>query len=235
MLSWLAGISFMSKLYNQKNPTQYFHVKQIMKGWGRERPAHKDKREPITDDRLQLILNSVRLITSSEYEEKLIKAAFTAAFWGAFRAGELVAVSKLQSHSGMQIEDVSTKDNVIMFLLKKSKTDMSGKGKWVIIKRNGLEQCPWAIISEYAKLRGDRIGPWLKHQDDTPLTRFQFNALLKKACNKAGLNPKCIGTHSFRIGAATSAAVKGASVEQIKTVGRWTSQCYKRYIRPIPK
>jgi hypothetical protein len=37
--------------------------------------------------------------------------------------------------------------------------------------------------------------------------------------------------HSFRIGAATAAAIQGASDEDIQRMGRWKSQAFKRYIR----
>ncbi|RXN33950.1 proline and serine-rich 1-like protein [Labeo rohita] len=37
--------------------------------------------------------------------------------------------------------------------------------------------------------------------------------------------------HSFRIGAATSAAQKGLSKQQIQTLGRWSSEAFQSYIR----
>ena len=39
--------------------------------------------------------------------------------------------------------------------------------------------------------------------------------------------------HSFRIGAATTAAGVGLPVHLIKTVGRWSSDAYKLYIRML--
>jgi len=38
-------------------------------------------------------------------------------------------------------------------------------------------------------------------------------------------------SHSFRIGAATNAAIKGVSVDKIKTAGRWKSDAFKSYIQ----
>ena len=40
--------------------------------------------------------------------------------------------------------------------------------------------------------------------------------------------------HSFRIGAATTAALVGLPVHMIKTLGRWKSEAYQLYIRTPP-
>ena len=37
--------------------------------------------------------------------------------------------------------------------------------------------------------------------------------------------------HSFRIGAATTTASVGLPPWLIKTLGRWSSDCYERYVR----
>jgi hypothetical protein len=47
----------------------------------------------------------------------------------------------------------------------------------------------------------------------------------------AGLNLKNYKSHSFRIGAATTAWAKGFSEEQIQQIGRWNSEAFKKYIR----
>ena len=40
-----------------------------------------------------------------------------------------------------------------------------------------------------------------------------------------------MSTHSFRIGAATTAAAAGHPRWLIQAMGRWTSDCYKVYLR----
>ena len=46
-----------------------------------------------------------------------------------------------------------------------------------------------------------------------------------------GLNPTQYKGHSFRIGAATLAAESGLSDAQIRLLGRWKSDSFRKYIR----
>jgi len=56
-------------------------------------------------------------------------------------------------------------------------------------------------------------------------------AKVKKALVSQGIDAVRISNHSFRIGAATMAAMNGASDEDIKALGRWKSREYKGYIQ----
>jgi hypothetical protein len=46
-----------------------------------------------------------------------------------------------------------------------------------------------------------------------------------------GQNPTEFGTHSYRIGGATSLFAAGADPIVIRTMGRWSSDCYRLYVR----
>jgi len=47
---------------------------------------------------------------------------------------------------------------------------------------------------------------------------------------KARVDAGSYNGHSFRIGAATTAAAKGLEDARIKTLGRWESTAYLRYV-----
>ena len=57
-----------------------------------------------------------------------------------------------------------------------------------------------------------------------------FRAKLKKECLKLGLTGN-FNSHSLRIGAAKDAAKKGVPAYIIKSLGRWRSTAFERYIR----
>jgi hypothetical protein len=67
--------------------------------------------------------------------------------------------------------------------------------------------------------------------DKAPITISFFNSQLQLSLKFAGLNVKNYKTHSFRIGAATTAWAKGFSEEQIQQMGRWNSKTFKKFIR----
>ena len=64
-----------------------------------------------------------------------------------------------------------------------------------------------------------------------PLTREKFISMLRELLARLGYDTTKFNGHSFRIGAATSAASSGVPDHVIQSLGRWTSDCYIRYIR----
>ncbi|CAG2213250.1 unnamed protein product [Mytilus edulis] len=64
-----------------------------------------------------------------------------------------------------------------------------------------------------------------------PLSRATFINYLRQLLIRLGYKESDFCGHSFRIGAATSAAAAGIEDHIIQTLGRWSSDCYIRYIR----
>ena len=67
--------------------------------------------------------------------------------------------------------------------------------------------------------------------DGLPLTKEDFISQVRAALLEAGLNPNLFAGHSFRIGAATTAAAAGVPGHVIKYLGRWSSDAYQLYVR----
>jgi site-specific recombinase XerD len=70
--------------------------------------------------------------------------------------------------------------------------------------------------------------------DGHPLSPTQINQILKDTLHRAGINPHRYSSHSFRAGAATSAAAAGLPEWLIKALGRWSSDAYQIYITTPP-
>ena len=90
---------------------------------------------------------------------------------------------------------------------------------------------PVDIMLDYLRVRPSVQGNLFCHFGGQALTRVQFAAVLGKALKAIGVDSTRYKSHSFRIGAATNAAMLGISDEDICKAGRWKSKCYKSYIR----
>ena len=86
----------------------------------------------------------------------------------------------------------------------------------------------------YLCVRGMKSGPLFTFEDGRVLTRLRFVAVVKEGLQKAGFDSSKYNGHSFRIGAATTAATKGIEDSIIKTLGRWESVAYLQYVK-IPR
>ena len=91
--------------------------------------------------------------------------------------------------------------------------------------------CPVQAFKCYDSIRPRFIGTCFRHLSGSPVTRYQFTAVLKKALSCLGIDNYLYTSHCFRIGAATSYAMFGFSNEEISAFGRSKSQAFKTYIR----
>lgn len=182
-------------------------------------------------------LREVWLPKGHEWDTKLIWAASTLCFFGFMRAGELTAPSA--SHYDpvvhLCIADIAVDDrdspSMLHVSIKQSKTDPFRKGVCLAIGRTGTPLCPVAALLDFLTVRGASPGPLFTFKDGSFLTRPKFVELVRAALQTAGVDQQRYCGHSFRIGAATTAASKGLEDCIIKTLRRWKSVAYMQYVK----
>ena len=227
----LAGISFYFRLLGLKPCSDYFSVRQALKGYRRGN-CSKDERRPISLDILSGLCRATSAVCFSDYEALLFRTAFALAYFGAFRISELIPANK-KGVSGIRLEHVVLDRERVHIWLSCSKTDQGGRGRWVELKvQDGLATCPVALVKQFLGVRPPGGGNFLTHLDLLPLTKYQFDAVLKRSLGIMGLAAYKFSSHSFRIGAASEAARAGVPEGDIKALGRWKSNCYQVYVRP---
>jgi len=89
-----------------------------------------------------------------------------------------------------------------------------------------------SAVLGWIAIRGASPGPLFRFKSGTPLTRQLMVDKLKEALVAAGISPRGFSGHSFRAGAATTAAKIGMEDLQIRLLGKWKSDAYHRYIKP---
>ena len=136
----------------------------------------------------------------------------------------------------ISIHDISCYGSPVskaMVQIRPPKNFQAGQGASVVLARNNQQKiCSVTAIMEFSCIMSNQSGPVFIHYVGSSLSSGQFAAILTKSIEVAGLNPFLFSTHSFRIGAATSAAVGGCSLEKIKIMGRWRSGCVRGHMKP---
>uniref|UniRef100_A0ABM5GIP4 Uncharacterized protein isoform X2 n=1 Tax=Pogona vitticeps TaxID=103695 RepID=A0ABM5GIP4_9SAUR len=232
----LAAMSFYARANGIRDTSNDFRIKKMIEGWSRERGKRTDDRTPISPALLSRLCDGWGRICTDRYEESLFRAAALLAFFGAMRISELVALGKKDvSRKALQLDDVTVWDDQVKVRLRSSKTDQYGFGCMVILGQCSLVSiCPVRAIREFGILRGTEKGYFFQHKDGKPLTKYQFWSLTDRALKNIGIGNMRFGTHSFRIGAASTAALLGYDAGKIKRLGRWSSGCFRKYIRQLP-
>ena len=114
--------------------------------------------------------------------------------------------------------------------IKSSKTNPFRLQCFIYLGRGQAPLCRISAILAYLHLRGPSSGPLFIDTHGRPLTRSRPSSFIQSVLQGAGILGHFSG-HSFRIGAATTAAQCGMPDHLIKTMGRWTSNVYQVYIR----
>ena len=77
-------------------------------------------------------------------------------------------------------------------------------------------------------------GPLFIHASGKPKKKPTLTIKTWQLLTQVGFNALDYAGHSYRIGAATTAAEAKLLSWLIKTLGRWSSDCYERYIKTPP-
>ena len=169
----------------------------------------------------------------------MLWAAACLCFFGFLRSREIVCPTEssfdLLAH--LAFSDVAVDDrsapSALRVQIKASKTDPFRQGFTVHIGTTGDALCPVTALLMAA--RGGDNGPLFTWADRRFLTRKTFVTGVRAALTSAGYPAADYAGHSFRIGAATTAAQRGVQDSLIQTLGRWQSSAYTRYIRTAPE
>ncbi|XP_066275785.1 integrase/recombinase xerD homolog [Branchiostoma lanceolatum] len=171
------------------------------------------------------------------YDRLVMQAAFLVAFFGFLRVGEFTCDSwkQFKQDLHLQWQDITFVPNVyqpnyVQILIKGSKTDPGRKGVPIVLGQTYTALCPVKAMRELFLSRWHKQGPLFRFRSGAFLTRVKLTKIMREALNMLGINASQYVSHSFRKGAATTAAEKGLPSWLIQILGRWSSECYKLYI-----
>ncbi len=211
---YLSGIQFFHKLmYGAPSPEiSNSQTSILIRGIQRSRPTRPDSRLPITLDILTICIHSLRTNYQPPSTACTLNAMFILAFFGFLRCSELTISSKFDPDINPTISVLTVLDSeTISFLIKQSKTDHVKKGHFIYIFKLSSPIQPYQAVLKYLCLRISQAKSTLKPlfiDDDKKKTSVASGSKkhLRSILLSSGIPARNFSSHSFRIGAATSAA-----------------------------
>ena len=212
----------------------------VLLGVKRLHCAPSRPRLPITYPLLQRICKFLQVGFFSPLMDLVIETACTIGFFAFLRCGEFTCRGTFDPSVNLCISDIQIFKDYLTVTLKVSKTDPFRKGITLSLFKTSVKNgvCPHEVIIEYLTVR--------RRSSTSPsdvlfitdrgvaLSRTVFIDALRTVLGKLGLKPELYSGHSLRIGAATSAGSVRMEDHLIKMLGRWSSDCYRRYIQTPP-
>ena len=232
--TYLAGVRNMHILNGYDLPLRAFiRLQYVLRGIKCVQGVSKRVRLPITIHHLGMF---DLFLPRSHSDNKMIWAAFTLAFFGFLRISEFTCNTRFNPRLHLTSSDIKfipspTFPQYMRVEIKASKTDPFRKGMYLIIGQTSQTICPVRAMKEYLDILPQTwTGPLFTYSNGRRLTRQRLTNELRTLLGRLGLNSSLYAGHSFRIGAATSAAAVGLPSWLIKTLGRWTSDCFETFI-----
>lgn len=206
----------------------------VLRGIARSQPkASRPARLPITIEVLEKLFRAWAAVAPN-YENTMLWAACTLAFFAFLRCGEFTSVSSnrpvILAASDVEVDNCHN-PTYLRLTLRGSKTDPFGASCALFVGRTHTQVCPVSAVLAYLSIRPSTPGPLFIQADGTPLSRTALVTAVRAALSTTGMDLSRFTGHSFRIGAATTAAQAGLSDSLIQTLGRWRSSAFTRYIR----
>ena len=213
-------------------------LEKSLKGLKRLKGETKRDRRPITITELVCLHNALRPQFTDTLDDTMLWAAFTLAFFGFLRCSEFTCNSSFDSECHLSRNDITFHPNILdadnfEVVIKRSKTDPFRRGCRLAIGSSRNKLCPVRAMKTYMLQSAPATAarPLFEFTSGAPLTRTALTSHLRRLLRQQGLDETLYASHSFRIGAATAAGSAGLATWLIKTLGRWSSDCYERYIR----
>lgn len=170
------------------------------------------------------------------YLAALYKCMFTLAYFGLLRVGEMVK----GTHPILagDVHASRNKNPKIQLVLRSSKTHGLGDRPQIIripnkvdeaeiYKLRGTKYCPFTILDDYLKLRGnyqDEGDQFFVFRSGDPVKDGHFRRTLKSLISVAGYQNEFYSSHSFRSGRADDLRQGGVEILTIQKIGRWKSE-----------
>jgi hypothetical protein len=232
-INYMSGVRY-GYLCSGYDVEQISHPSQklLLRAFKRHRSAPLRCRGYVTVPLLRLISG---VHTVHDDVDACCWAVMSVAVFGCFRLGELVPQTTRTPPPLLFKDFVFTgqgSSTTCSVTLRRSKADPFGSGSTVSLCCVDDVVCPVCALLRWFKRC--QLLPHLPAfcPAGRPLTATAVVRTLRSCLQRLGLPAMDYSGHSFRRGSATSAAAAGMPDSDIQLLGRWSSNCFRRYVDP---
>lgn len=230
----LSALAYWHKIKDFPDPCHSFVISKLLKACSKLGQS-SDSRLPITLSILWSLCDSLNATISNLVLRSTVRAMFLLAFHAFLRIGEFTVGQRAQnmhvlSRAQLSIPDSYSRSACVTINFSSFKHSASPVS--ITIQACPSHPfCPVRALVEYINQSSPpKSGPLFIFLGK-PITRRKFSSFLRSAIQFSDLDPNLYKAHSFRIGAATEAASRGTPEQVIRSLGRWKSNAFQKYIR----
>lgn len=183
-----------------------------------------------------------RVLDPSNPVHANIRAALALALQGLLRGAEFAVdegkAVDFRRHLTRKDVRVLTQDKLVVMMLPcKNMRHLSGKTVPLAIGAGGIFiDAVWELnnlmrVDPTPQGKAATTPLFRDPATNLPLRTGFLRRITAQLMISIGQDPKQYGLHSYRIGGATALFAAGATPMIIRTMGRWSSDCYRLYVR----
>jgi len=198
------------------------------------------ERQPVTLDIMKLLKAQLNTWQASPWDRQTAWLVCTLLFHSACRGGELLCKSNKVFDPAVDLlrKDITLTDkqgtgkSTLQLRIKTPKESKDNRAVIVDILESGSAICPVRAYKKWNLMAAnmDRNSPAFCWENGKPVTARAMNTIIKGRLDQY-IPGHGISVHSFRTGAASMMAELGYGEDDIKAVGRWSSQAFENYLK----
>lgn len=194
----------------------------------------KAPKSPVRLDHLLLLYHS--WVDGSDADKTCLDCVIVA-FWGMMRLAEVTYTSRtgqphwINSILRLDVVQRTPGSTSVTLAVRGAKTAKAGVPQFVLLNAQPNVLCPVAAVRRCLLRTQSPQDALFGFGDDYRINLT--HSYLVSRCTKVWVDHGWLGLsgHSFCVGGASFRAALGVPHEDIKRLGRWTSDCYKLYLK----
>ena len=206
----------------------------------RDKPHEAKVRRGVAPQKLRQALDKL-FPRNTTKENANVRAMVASAFQGLLRGREVCKADGKAWDASLDLargDIAAVMEDRIVYFIRPAKNMKYTKGKTVpiVIGAGGKYIDAHAEIMEMLRIdpvdRGHAAAtPMFRHANGAAFSVAELRDIVKALMRSVGEPAEEFGAHSLRIGGATALFAAGADPIHIRTMGRWSSDCYRLYVR----